>query len=683
MPNSGSRSFDGIDGVGAFDMTGRARFDLEKTIKWIAAAFVTFWASWTVYCQALVFLERSFNDLVRFSFLPLFAFIVLMYLLIKAPLATIPAGPQSPGRFSLRPLPISIATAICICIPLVYYFTESCLFLWVAGVLFLLYQTASTTKPSPAIEEKQRSSNIEMTGLIAITLLAVVVTMITHRPDLDDSFYLNMATSALDFKNYPLLKYDLIHGIPGVPIHKWVYRLHSYELFTALLSWWADREPVFLYYLILPPISAVMVIFAHWLVLRKCLSKTALLALVFVFIVFLTWGDAHRTPSNFAFVRLFQGKAVAISALIPLIVFFAMEFVDKPNFRNWLLLGLTQTAAVGFTSSALVAAPVASFLVLLGSWRPNRRRTLIVLTGSLASLYFIAAGVYGFWVVDAHFPIRKMFIETSSGLNEIMGTGVHQYFALACLLALGIRFRSSEAGLLPVGFGLTAMFFLLSPWTSFFFSRFVVGNFYWRIFWALPFPLVMGLAVGGLMGGILAKVKNWKPAALLFAGICVLWTAAPGTWTISKANQTRIALPRLKVYYVYDTVKAIKKLTPAKGMVLANEYIACWLPTLRDYPYVVTSRKHYLRSLLPYIGKKEIKTRLLMHAAVSGEIRTMEKLEPVIEEIEKRNIDTIVVHKGTSLIPEFISRLKKMGYVKHDSPHADIWVKTAGAGSTE
>ena len=664
-------------------MTSRTRFDLEKTIKWIAAAFVAFWASWTVYCQLFVFFELNFNDLVRFSFLPLFAFLALMYLLKKVPVVTIPAGPESPGGFFLHPMPDPIATAICISVPFVYFATKSYLLFWVLGVLFLLYQTVTTTTSPPIIEEKRHASVIEITVLAAITLLAVVVTLITHRPDLDDSFYINMATSALDFKNYPLLKYDLIHGIPDVPIHKWVYRLHSYELLVALLSWWTDREPIFLYHLVLPPITAVMVILAHWLVFRKYLPKTALFALVFVFVVFLTWGDVHRTHSNFAFVRLYQGKAVAISVLIPLVVFFATEFVEKPDFRNWLLLGLTQMAAVGFTSSALVAAPVASFIVMLGSWRPNKRSTLIVLTGMFASLYFVAAAVYGFWVIDAQLPMQKVFIETSTGLNEVMGTGVRQYFALACLLALGIRLYPAKTGGLSAGFGLVAVFVLLSPWTSYFFSRFVVGNFYWRIFWALPFPLIMGLVVGGLAGRCLEKVKDWKPAALLFVGICVLWAAVPGTWSISKENHTRISFPGLKVNYLYDTVKTIKELTPAKGMVLADQYVGCWLSTFRDYPYVVTSRKHYLHMLWPYVGLEEVKARLLMHDAVSGDIRTKEELEPVFEEIKKRNIDTIVIHTKNPLIREFASRLDKMGYIKHNTPMVYIWVKSARFGSKE
>ena len=66
--------------------------------------------------------------------------------------------------------------------------------------------------------------------MAALALVAVAVTLVAHRPDEDDAFYLNVAVSAIDFPEAPLLHYDGMHGEVGLPILETHYRAQSYEL---------------------------------------------------------------------------------------------------------------------------------------------------------------------------------------------------------------------------------------------------------------------------------------------------------------------------------------------------------------------------------------------------------------------------------------------------------------------
>ena len=62
---------------------------------------------------------------------------------------------------------------------------------------------------------------------------AALLTLVAHRPDIDDTFYQNLAVGITDFPGQALLEFDTMLGIPDLPIHRPTYRIHSLEILVG------------------------------------------------------------------------------------------------------------------------------------------------------------------------------------------------------------------------------------------------------------------------------------------------------------------------------------------------------------------------------------------------------------------------------------------------------------------
>ena len=222
---------------------------------------------------------------------------------------------------------------------------------------------------------------------------AVCVTLLADRPDFDDAFYMSVPATLLRFPAHAVLGGDTMYRTGGLPLLSPIYRLDTYEVLVGTLSRLTGIPHMRVAYEVLPPLFAVFAVLV-WKQLLRLLAPDRWLPTLFVlFLVLLALGEASAY-GNFAFVRLFQGKAIFATVMVPAIVYSALEFSRRATARNWLVLFAAQVAALGFTSSALFAAPAAAGMALASQWVPNLARTRRLLVGVLASAYvFAAAGV--------------------------------------------------------------------------------------------------------------------------------------------------------------------------------------------------------------------------------------------------------------------------------------------------
>jgi len=117
---------------------------------------------------------------------------------------------------------------------------------WTGAVLVVIgawtsLRAAPTAPPAPA-----EGPRLE----IAVLILGVgcaAVALVAHRPDLDDSFYVNVAVAAADSPERPLLREDTLHGIPGLasPSSRLPRSLHRAAERRVVLSDRAAGDPVF------------------------------------------------------------------------------------------------------------------------------------------------------------------------------------------------------------------------------------------------------------------------------------------------------------------------------------------------------------------------------------------------------------------------------------------------------
>ncbi|MBC8179630.1 hypothetical protein H8E88_00760, partial [candidate division KSB1 bacterium] len=357
------------------------------TLKFIEI-IVIFFGLWTIYCNLFSILNLSFSSLYRYSLIFIVFSTILYHLVSKSKTVSTSGADVTPNSHKIK-IPEIVKWISALCIVLLFLITESHALFWISSVCFLILIHFEKNSHGDNQKIDRCISNREIWVVLGVAILAGVITLIVHRPDADDATYLNSIVFALDFPDLPFLKYDGMHGIPDIPINIITYRIHSYEMFVAILSNFTGISPIAICHLILPPFFACFVVFTNWLVLQSTCPKMHLPALIFVLFILLIWGDSHRTYGNFSFVRLFQGKSIVVSAWIPLIFYYAFEFVKNKDIRTWILLFFAQAAAMGFSSSAIVAAPLVVFIVLTGSWRPNKNETKLVGIGILSSIYII------------------------------------------------------------------------------------------------------------------------------------------------------------------------------------------------------------------------------------------------------------------------------------------------------
>ena len=53
-------------------------------------------------------------------------------------------------------------------------------------------------------------------------------------------------------------------------------------------------------------------------------------------VILVAAGETHRWYGNFAFVRIWQGKAVFLSVALPLIYAYGLRFAVQPTMRGWI-----------------------------------------------------------------------------------------------------------------------------------------------------------------------------------------------------------------------------------------------------------------------------------------------------------------------------------------------------------
>ena len=171
-----------------------------------------------------------------------------------------------------------------------------------------------------------------------LALACVVLTLVAHRPDADDAFYVNIAVAAVDVPRQALLSTDTLHGIDGLPLYLPVYRVHSYELLNAAMAYLTGIPAIYTFHWISAAFAALLVPLAYAKLFRLLTPRWWLWSVGVLTVILVAAGETHRWYGNFAFVRIWQGKAVFLSVFLPLIYAYGLRFAVQPTVRGWALL---------------------------------------------------------------------------------------------------------------------------------------------------------------------------------------------------------------------------------------------------------------------------------------------------------------------------------------------------------
>jgi hypothetical protein len=544
---------------------------------------------------------------------------------------------------------------------------------WFAGLLYIGKLVHRGPSCAPSIDTSCDGSDALALALSACA--GSLAALSIHRPERDDAYYFNQILTTLEHANLPVLSFDGMHGDVTLPIQQVAHKAQTYELLLAVVSHWTGADPGNLYWIVAPALTAPLLVLSNWLLLRTLLgSRVARLATPILVLILVAWGGHYITHANFAFSRLFQGKSVFVSAVVPFLLYASYRFIRRPSLEGFLLLALGQCAGAAFTSTALVIAPLAVAAASLAGARWDRRG-LQGLSGALASttpavvmLLLVKRDVSALGGLAADGKVLW--------LHHVLEPGWRGAIAILLILGLPLVARRLQS---PGWHWLeryVAIIFVMAL-NSFAVMALVpyLGQlFSWRFYWFIPFPALLAGAVAG------ALVATWNlpgrqrllgsvPLALLVAFL------AAGPWTFEGSNFASLQFATWKVEHrEFAVASHVVERTAPGDTVLAHPFVASRLTSFADGPVLLAVRPNYVQNLARHYGDAEAssRSRLLEFARSGRKLSTKQAIDALDARCVVAFVPAASVHKKH---PDLAQKLESSDYTRQDLHGYVVWIR--------
>ena len=446
--------------------------------------------------------------------------------------------------------------------------------------------------------------------LVALIAVLIFLYYFGHRQDEDESFYLNMVVGAQRSQG-SLFLYDTLSGDGPRQIMLPTYRIHTFELLFGAVADLLNIAPIYVSHLLLPLPLIVLIAGIYWLVLDRILGVRWFVASLFVPAVMMFDTQGYWTWGLHGFVRLFEGKALLVTAMVPLIAALTARCLEGRDRSDFLALGLAQCCAVGVSANGIVIAPFASGLValahLVASPRMATLRRAIWLVPTL--LYPILAALAILALDDARPSEMRSAGEGALYLFAVAGHGRVAVVMLALLMCFGIAARHISSYRVALAYVPATLAITLNPlsWAA---ISALTGMLGFRIFWAIPAPLMIAALVTVILMRLGVRSEG-RLAALALASVVA-----------SAAFNAVVSPPGLRIYWHLPTLKVdredyrdatlLANMTDPRCAVLAPENISLWIAAIPGAPYPVFTRRLYLdmyQFTMP-VAEREARIRL-------------------------------------------------------------------------
>lgn len=538
--------------------------------------------------------------------------------------------------------------------------------------------------PAPRAQRASHSTPQEL-GLYALALVCVGIALAAHRPDVDDSFYLNLAVGAVDRLSWPLLSTDTLHGIEGVSLYLPVYRLHSYELLNAVLSRITGLPVIACFHIVSAAVGAALVPLSFAVLWRQLTPRHWLWGVAATLLVLVAAGETHRSYGNFSLVRMWQGKAIALYVFLPLVHAYAIRFALAPGWRNALLLSAAQIAALGCSASLIWVAPFSVAVAMASALelRPRSLRTLAL--GLATSAYLIAAGLAvkaGMSSVPAMARPFDPAVQLNNALGLVLGSDTLLVVSLGAILCAwacwpaGGSGRSGLARRYAIAFPLAVCVLLLNPYLADFVHRNITGPSLWRAMWALPVPVLLALVLTAPVQLRGVGFRRAAGPALCCALLLAFAAFVPKYSTLSPKNRVVMQMPQLKVdSLAFAVAKNLTESVPARAQVVVPHRIARWLTTFHEHPHPLLVGA-YLNHAESQLGASDLDLRRSMTALASGQAQDPDTAAVEFEAgLSHFDIAAVCLRK-TSQASALRPRLQRSGFERSlDGDGFEIWLR--------
>ena len=454
--------------------------------------------------------------------------------------------------------------------------------------------------------------------LLGLGLAGSIISLIINSPTIDDFnyvpnavFYIQNPSALMGFKIHYLFSRTVPFEIFGTATSG------AYEYILALISFGLHINFLNVYYFIMPAVAGFLIPLAFFLAIVHFSDDTlsAVIGTLITFGVALLLGETGRTFGNFSFAHAYVGKAILVSIGIPLFIAFSLNYFSKPSHITWVGLFLVSTVLIGMSSSTIFILPALSSVLLLAYMISARQFNLKMIIGYFTSLiYVIAVAFYTFifWKAaldngsggNQGWPTTFLghamfFVNPRYPLTPILATGS---IILAFLVLTGLQKRFILIWVI------TTIVLFLNPINSMLLIEYVTSaNAYWRMFYIIPFPLIIGIVSATLFTRMGHSYPAKRFSLVLSASIVLFGFVLLSPTSVFNEANTSIGWPTYKLPpQSFKQAKAIIQIAPP-GVMLAPIPIGGVVDMLDSRFPQIRVRNDSERTFLPSLDEANLR----------------------------------------------------------------------------
>lgn len=518
----------------------------------------------------------------------------------------------------------------------------------------------------------QISIKIDISMLLALAaiIIMLVMTWLYYRPDADDSFYVSNVTL---FANSTIINpYDSSFGIQSlgtVPM----YDFQIWELFMAIISNIFHLEAVTMMHTVCLPWLLLISSSAFMLlgdVLTKGNVKKSMYFFTLLTIFHLFGGYAVYSEGSFLLSRIWQGKAVYLNVVLPVMIALILSNIrkDLQYFGILILLCVLTGIALNPTSMYVMGFELLFMTIVLTCINRKKRYLLHIIPSILTVIFFtlmiyLRASKFD-GQIEAASSTTTTFVKDT--FLNFFGTG-KTYILLYIIAIIIIALLGDTVSKVYTIY--TPLALLLSVWNPWL-GRLVAEHVtmvpsYWRVFWLIPFGPAIILAC-------LLLYERAKKFRFLQAGCLLISVAAlslPGKWMFTSNN---LFIKCNNVEKIPDEVISFGEIILLENnepVILSCDAFSTTLRQKYTETELIFSRYQYILDLFLYRGEQQqAEERTYLMNVVNGSTDDYSRLESLLQ---KYCVDYVITKYGHTNLEQ---TLKQNGWqIKVQSPSYQLY----------
>ncbi|HEY6328009.1 MAG TPA: DUF6077 domain-containing protein [Blastocatellia bacterium] len=340
-------------------------------------------------------------------------------------------------------------------------------------------------------------------ALFLIALCAGLTAILVLRPDADDLTLFHRVL--IQNWSQPFSTGDGVSNFPNLPAQSVLHIMTSYEPLIGLLAKVAHLNQLRAYHNVPPFVAAFFMVAIYFLLYRSLglAEWTAVAATGLVVVFLLVDGNVHGSFGNMALDRLWQGKCIVWTVLVPGCLLGAYKFLNKPDSKSLLRLGLLGISAQGLSEVGVYSLPILILAIAI-AWIFTSRDPIKRLRSAgllCASMFYpiivglaLLAGIlhrpaaHGVW--DAYPAIWYINLQYVIGADRFAFAVLRDLAALLLLPLIGLTGRPR---LFVISLTVVLFVMITSPIAAPFWMKLLYRVSYWRLALLFPLPLSVGL----------------------------------------------------------------------------------------------------------------------------------------------------------------------------------------------